>query len=333
MKITNRSDISLEMAVWLLHDTYDYVQGDDYISATRLMKPIRHIVLPPRIPEDQQVPLDVEDLIPTSMGTALHDSIEKAWDKGRHRKAMQKLGIPEKVIDRVLVNPTPEDLAALRAKGIDPIPVYVEQRAIRQVEVDGQVFRVGGKFDMICEGRVTDTKSTSVWSWVYDDKDEDYQLQGSIYRWLNQDKVTEDFIRINFIFTDWSSQDAVLKADRGYPARRVMHKDIPLLPVAETESWVRAKLAQVLRHRATPESLLPECTPKELWLTEPKYKYYANGNTNGRSTKNFDTLAEAQAFASQKGKGTVVTVPGTPKRCGYCAAFPICTQKDKYTHD
>jgi hypothetical protein len=26
----------------------------------------------------------------------------------------------------------------------------------------------------------------------------------------------------------------------------------------------------------------------------------------------------------------VITKPGEPKRCSYCAAFDICTQKDAY---
>lgn len=326
--ITNNSDISLEMAVWLLHDDYDHIKEENYISATGLMKPLRHIVLPSRIPPEQRIVPDVEEYIATAMGQSLHAAIEKAWVSGNHVIALKKLGYPDHIIERILVNPTPEQLASKP----DAIVLYVEQRAFRKIEVNGKTFTVGGKFDMVCEGRVTDTKSTSVWSWVYGGRDEDYRLQGSIYRWLNPDKVTQDFIRINFIFTDWNKADAQSKAD--YPPRRVMHKDILLLSLEETEAWIRGKLNQISQHANVHEKHLPECTPEELWMSEPKYKYYANpANTTGRSTRNFDSLMEAQAFMAEKGKGTVITVPGAPKRCGYCPAFPVCTQKDKYTHD
>jgi hypothetical protein len=317
------------MAVWLLHDEYDYIDKENYVSATRLMKPLRHILLPSRIPEAQRIPPDVEDYIATAMGQALHAGIEKAWLDGRHVRALKRMGFPEAMIKRVLINPTPEELKSIP----DPIPVYIEQRAFR--EIDG--YTIGGKFDMVCEGRVTDTKSTSVWGWIYGGKDEDYRLQGSIYRWLNPMKITEDLMRINFIFTDWNKQDSILKSETGYPARRVMHKDIPLMSLEETEVWIRAKLALLTKHQKTSEELLPECTEEELWMSPAKHKYYSDptkvGQPGSRSTKNFDDLTEAQKFLIEKGKGTIVTVPGTPKRCMYCAAFPICTQKDKYTHD
>lgn len=325
MIITNRNDISLEMAVWLLHDEYDYIQEENYISATGLMKPLRQIILPGRIPPALQIAPDVEDYIATAMGSALHAGIEKAWKEGNHKRALKLLGYPEAVVSRVLVNPTPEELRAIK----DPIPVYIEQRAMR--ELAG--YKIGGKFDLVCEGRVTDTKSTSVWTWVYGGKDEDYKLQGSLYRWLNPDKVSEDFMRVNFIFTDWSKKDALYKTD--YPPRRVMHKDIILMTPEETENWIRAKLSLIDRHLRTPEPELPECTSEELWMSDPKYKYYSDpakaSQPGARSTKNFDSLVEAKKFMGEKGnKGVVITVPGEPKRCAYCKAYPICTQKDKY---
>lgn len=326
--ITNKNDISLEMAVWLLHDEYDHISEANYISATSLMKPIRHIVLPSRVPTELKASPDVEDFIAIALGNSFHAAIEKAW-KNNPKWALKKLGYPQEMIDRVLVNPTPEELKSIQ----NPIPIYIEQRTIR--EIDG--YRVGGKFDQVCDGRVTDAKSTSVRAWIYGGRDDDYRLQGSIYRWLNPDKITEDFMRINYIFTDWNAKDAQMKAEMGYPARRIMHKDIKLLSIQDTEDWIRIKLEQVRQFQNTPESLLPECTEEELWMSEPKFKYYADpskiGQPGSRSTKNFDSLADANDFMFSKGKGQVVTVPGTPKRCSYCAAFPICKQKDKYTHD
>lgn len=325
MRITNTGDIPLGLAVWLVHDEYDYIDEPNYISATGLMKPLRHIILPPRVPHELQE-RDLESYISTSLGHSLHDSIEKAWIKG-YERSLHLLGHPQHVIDRVMINPTPEQLVSVD----HPIPIYLEQRAFRKVVVNGVTYTVGGKFDMVAEGIVHDNKSTTAYTWLYGGRDEDYKLQGSIYRWLNPDKITEDFIRINFIFTDWQKMSA--KQNPNYPQSRVLYKDIPLMSMEETEAWIVWKLGLVQQYKDTPESKLPECTDEELWRSAPQYKYYSDPNkTSGRSTKNFDDPVEAKKFmmVEKGGKGIVIAVPGEVKRCSYCAAFPICSQKDRY---
>ena len=324
MKITNKHNISLSLAVWLLYDEYDYVNEPNYISVTTLMKPLRHIILPRRIPREL-VETDVSDFIARALGHSLHDSIEKSWVKS-FRRGLALLGYPEAVIDRVRINPTPEELAATP----NIIPIYLEQRAKKTVTVNGKTWTVGGKFDMVAEGIVHDNKSTSAYTWVYGGRDEEHQQQGSLYRWLNPDKITEDFIRINYIFTDWQKSQA--KQNPNYPQKRVESKDIVLLSEAEVQRWVEWKLQLVMKYWDAPERDIPNCTDEELWMSDPKFKYFADpAKTSGRSTKNFDSLLEANAFKAEKGnKGIIITVPGEPKRCDYCDAFPICTQKDKY---
>ncbi|WP_244832388.1 hypothetical protein [Caballeronia sp. TF1N1] len=322
MLVTNNNDVSLPMAVWLLHDEYDYQHEENYISATRLMRPLRHLVLPHRIPPEQKVQPDVSDYIASSLGKAIHDSIEKAWTKG-YAESLKLLGYTDAVIDRIRINPeTVKD---------GDIPIYLEQRAKKQVVVNGRMYTVGGKFDMVAEGIVQDYKSTSVWTWIYGGKDDDYRLQGSLYRWLNPEKITEDFIRINFLFTDWSSADS--KTNPKYPPQRVAYKDVPLLSLEETDAWVTWKLSLIQKYWNTPEKDLPECTEDELWRSAPKFKYYSDPTkTSGKSTKNFDALHEANQFwkVDKGGKGIVITVPGEVKRCSYCESFNVCTQKDRY---
>jgi hypothetical protein len=183
---------------------------------------------------------------------------------------------------------------------------------------------------MIAEGIVHDFKSTSDYTWLHGGRDDEHQLQGSIYRWLNPDKITEDFIRILYIFTDWSKASA--KSNPNYPQQRVAAKDIPLLSIEDTEKWINSKLSQMKKYMTVPEGQVPECTDEELWRSEPKYKYYADSTkTSGRSTKNFESLAEAHKFwkVEKGGKGIVITEVGEAKRCNYCAAADICSQRKK----
>jgi hypothetical protein len=322
VKITNNTDVSLTLAVWAVHDDYDHQTMPNYISATTLMKPIRQIILAQRLPAELRDQLDVSDLIASAWGNALHSSIEQAWCHGNHATNLKKLGYPDSAINRVVINPTPDQIKP------DSIIVYIEQRGTIQV---GK-WTVGGKFDIVADGRLEDNKSTSAYSWVYGGKDKDYQLQGSIYRLIHRDKILEDHIRINFLFTDWKKSDA--KSNPNYPQSRLAHKDIPLMLVEDTQKWVESKLAQIEKYINVPENQLPECTDEELWRSAPVYKYYADPTKLARSTKNFDTKKDADEFmASKGGKGVVLNMPGKVKRCGYCSAFPICTQKDKYEHD
>lgn len=319
MRITNNTGISLTMAVWLLHDEYDYDDTPNYISATRLLRPLKHIVMAPRVPNEVKE-MDISDLIARASGHAYHAAIEKAWIQGKDR-ALKILGYSDDIIERVVVNPTPEQIKQRN----DLIPVYIERRSKK--EIDG--FVIGGKFDMAAEGALQDNKSTSVWTHVYGGRDEEHKLQGSVYRWLNQDIITEDYIRINYIFTDWNKMSA--RQNPKYPQSRLLSKDIELMSIKETEEWIRWKLSMIMKYRNAKEEDIPECTDEELWRSEPQFKYYADPNKTVRATRNFDTLAEANAFMAEKGgKGVVKTVPGEVKRCGYCDIFPICRQKDRY---
>jgi hypothetical protein len=328
MKVTNEADIGLPLAVWLLDDDYDLVEGvDNYISVTTLMKPVRQIVLPRRIPK-QDLVTDVSDFIARKLGHAIHDSIEKAWKSGRYPHGLRMLGIPDEVIGRIAINPTLEEVRSSNSI----IPIYLEQRAMR--EFDG--FTIGGKFDMVTEGIVQDTKTTSVWSWVKGTRDADHILQMSLYRWIDaaqqHRKITEDYGKINYVFTDW--QKSQLKTP-DYPQKRVATKTLPLMSFDEVEAWVRDKLIAVNRNFHKPEPEIPHCTPEELWMSAPKYKYFkdpAKAQVQGaRSTKNFDDLVEANKFKAQNGgQGVIVTLPGEAKACGYCAAYDGCSQKDLY---
>lgn len=321
MIITNTSGIPLSLAVWCVHDEYDYINEPNYISVTKLMKPVRQLILPGRVPMEERI-ADAADYISSALGHSLHDSIEKAWVKG-HRHNLKKLGYPDGVIDRVLINPQPEDLKP------DSIPVYLEQRAFRKIKVGGTEFTIGGKFDMVAEGIVHDNKSTTAYTWLYGGKDDDYKMQGSLYRWLNPDKITEDFIRICFIFTDWQKVQAA--SNPNYPQKRLEYKDIPLMSLEDTESWVIQKISQFMKYSEAEQDAIPECTDEELWRSDPKYKYYSDPTkTSGRSTKNFDNPVEARNYLVEKqGKGVIITVPGEVKRCGYCDAAPICNQRKR----
>lgn len=316
MRLTNNTGISLPLAVWLASDNYDFNANRKAISATSLLKPVRQLLLRERLTEKTSETPDVSEFIASRLGHSIHDGIERAWTQ-QYRSSLKKLGYPDHLIDAVQINPTTPVAGT--------IPVYLELRTER--EFMGYI--ISGKFDMVLEGQLNDFKSTSVWSYIKGSKDEDYRLQGSIYKWLNPDKITGNQIIINFIFTDW--QGMMAKTTKGYPQQRVLNYPVDLMSLQETENWIRRKIQELEAAADLPEAELPRCTDKDLWRSDDKFKFFSNpAKTDGRATKNFDTQADANAHAAKLGKGVVIKVPGQVKACGYCPAFPICTQKDEY---
>lgn len=312
-KYANTSSVPLSLAVFLASDFYDHEENT--ISATSLIKPLRQIVLSARVPEDM-TPLELVNLVPSRMGSAIHDAIERSW-KDNYQAALDSLGFPKRVIEKIRINPKPEELT----DGL--IPIYLEQRAHKQV---GK-FLISGKYDFIGDGRVEDFKSTSTFTAMNNTNDEKYIWQGSIYRWLNPQIITKDEMAIQFIFTDWSKAKAM--QDPKYPQQRIQQRILPLKSIQETDAFIKRKLGQIEQYWDVPEDQIPLCTDADLWRSEPVFKYYKNPASRKRSTKNFDNRHDAQLrFIEDGSVGIVVEQPGQVTACKYCAAFALCSQKD-----
>lgn len=312
-RYTNSAGVPLSLAVYLATDSYDYAQDPNTISATSLLKPLKQLILSARVPQELSL-TEVAALVQSRMGQSIHDGIERSWLNG-YREAMAALGYPQRIIDRVLVNPEPHQLFD------GCFPVYLEKRSSRQIA--GRT--VTGKFDFLAEGRLEDFKSTGVYTWMNNTKDEHYRQQGSIYRWLNPEIVTQDHMTIQFLFTDWSASQA--RSDPKYPQARTLQKHYQLMSLAETEHFIVSKLRLLDLYWDAPESAIPPCSDEELWRSEPVWKYYRKADATGKSTKNFDNKQEAYLRKAQDGNtGKVVEFPGKAKACRYCSAFPVCQQ-------
>lgn len=314
---TNQLQIPLALAVFLASDDYDYETG--VISATSLIKPVRQLILPKRM-KPEEIVIDISSLVSSRMGSSIHSGIEKAWNDPV--PALKALGYPKKVWENILINPTKEVLA----RTPNAIPVYMEQRAYKEI----LGFKVSGKYDFVAEGKVQDFKSTSVYTYMNQTNVEKYILQGSIYRWLNPEIITEDTMMIHYIFTDWSKASALQNKD--YPQSRVLTQRLKLLSVQETEQYILNKLTEYKHHLNSPENEIPHCSEEDLWRKESVWKYYKDpSKMTGRSTKNFDNRHDAYIRLAEDGNvGIVVEVRGQVNACKYCAAFNICTQKDEY---
>ena len=310
---TNKNNLTLPLAVFLMHDQYDYDNRPNVISTTSFIRPLRQVLLNLQNP-DVKKQVDVTDLISSKVGNAIHSACESAWsDRNNVLHALEVSGANTDLIDRLAVNP--EELHP------GQIPVYIEQRT--EKEFNG--FIISGKYDLVLDGTLHDYKSTSVWSYVNDSSKDAYIKQGSIYRWLSPDKIIDDIMTINYIFTDWQ-QSQTKSNNKSYPPFRAASRQYPLWSLEEIEDWISRRLQQIKQLTPLAQDQLPKCTPEELWA-ETIYKYYKNPNKTTRSTGNFKTMDEALVKQAEcDGLGIIKKVTQAPKACRYCNVLDICDQ-------
>lgn len=321
MSFTNYHNIPLPLAVWLAADNgYDLNRSENVVSATSLMKPIKSHILQHRVAEENaDVQTDVKAFFRAKMGSAVHVAVEDTWLNSALRyMAFRNLGYPDHVIDSIQINPTePSDNPEFN--------FYIEQRTSRAL---GK-WIVSGKFDFVWKGRVMDIKTTKTFNWMAGTNDEKYQLQGSIYRWLNPDIITDDYIDIMMLFTDWSPLKA--QVDKQYPKSEILVRTLPLLTLAETEHWIKSRIELLEENWDKHQNDMPRCTPTELWQDKVKWAYYKNPKAQ-RATKLYDTAAEAHAHKTRDGVpgSVVVKREAEPKFCNYCEGRAICLQAEQY---
>lgn len=321
---SNHGNIELPLAVWLAADDgYDLKYDPNVISATTTMSPPRSVILSRRLEAQMTAgTVDLDTLVAARVGSAVHSAAENSWLHSLPQ-ALKNLNIPQHIADRIWVNPPrhadiPED----------SIPIYLEQRAQKQI---GKWW-VSGKFDFVYEGRVRDIKTTKTYNWILGGNDKKYALQGSIYRWLNPDIITDDSCSIEFLFTDWSPLKQML--DKSYPPKRIMTKVLPLLSIEETEAFLIKQLTILDTYMESKQEDMPKCTPEELWMKPTKYAYYKSAKATARATKLFDTMHEATARMVKDGNtGKILPRIAEPKFCHYCDARPICMQAAQFIED
>lgn len=323
---SNHHQLPLSIALWLITD--DYKGGSDdpkTISVTALLRSPRQIILSQRVAalnkaaaNEPKAPspvlMDVMDKYASRDGQAFHKAIEDAWlDEDRAKANLQLLGIPASIASRLKVNPTVLEK--------DTVPVYLEQRTEKQIAG----WTITGAFDFVMDGQIQDFKRTSTFSYTAKRNDEKYTLQGSMYRWLNPQIVTKDSMAIVFLFKDWT----MFKVNQeGYPSKPIDVRLFPLKSIHQTEQFILEKIRLIEHFVDTPEPELPYCTDDDLWKDEPKYKYYKSGVVGTRSTRTYDTMAEARKKFYEDGSvGLIVPTKMKAKACIYCAAAPICSQR------
>lgn len=297
--------LPLPIQVWLAADAYEGKNDNTHISATTLLKDSHKIVLENQIGNE----LDISDegllnMFASKRGTAIHSALENVWTNDNLRnKALDALGLKE-LKERIVINKHKENP--------NQIEIWLEQRSYKTIDD----MTVNGQFDMVMDGQVVDYKNTSVFTYMHGSKIEDYKLQGSIYRWLNPNLITDDKIKIIYIMHDWTSRDA--KINPNYPQMPIIAVDYDLYSLDYIENFIKNKIQEIKNGGA------PECVAS-LKLSDPVWQYFSKSDSK-KAAKNFTNQADANHYVMTKGKGFIKMKPQKATGCKYCKARSICKQ-------
>lgn len=295
MKYTNKYKLPTPIRLWLERDNYDYHPG--IYSATRLMKPVRMVVLEERFAKELE--MDISDTIASRYGTALHDSLEMI----EIPNALQE----ERMFGEVggfKVSGKPDIL--LKAKfGFDPLTLTPT--------VTDDTYELW------------DLKSTSVWTYIYGSRDEEHKIQLSIYKLLAEQNGFAMYHRgvISYLFTDWSRSRARQGGD--YPPIRAAIKQIDLMDTVDTEQYITSRINLFNAHMEMAESDLPLCTRKELWQKDDKWAIMKEGRKSAVKLHDNETDAKKH-LETFDDKHSIEHRPGVVNRCDYCVVTGHCSQ-------
>jgi len=234
--------------------------------------------------------IDVSDIVASRYGTAIHDSVEKV----KLRDCVQEQRLKKNIMNKIIT----------------------------------------GKFDILRkvaddQWELIDVKSTSVWTYIYGSKDEEYIKQLSIYRFLatqNGYNVLPD-AKIWMVFTDWSQEKA--KKNDDYPNTRIVIKPIKLWSEDQTMQYIAERIRILDDAASKKQEEMPRCTDEELWAEADVWQVKKEGRKT--ALKNCATEEEANDYIGavkpeDRPKTSIELRKGMVKRCKYCTARKFCTQ-------
>ena len=308
MKFTNKMDYPKYAIEWLGFDEYDYIDG--VISATTLLDPPKIHILKKR--HKDELTIDYSDLIAQRYGTAIHASFELA--------PLTNILLREERLFTELLDYKISGKPDLVKQVYDTITFNGQN-----IDIQTSMPFTSGDYKA---GKIIDLKSTSVWSFVYNDKDEKYVEQLSIYRYLLKENgyYIDDECEILMIFTDWSKKQA--RKDSNYPQSRIATKKLQLYSIEKTKSFLMDKIMALKKLEDAPESELPPCSRKDLWMKEDEYAVMRKGGS--RAIKLCFTEQEANEYIVKNNldpKSYYVELrKAKAKRCEYCIVRKFCDQ-------
>jgi len=291
---------------------YSGYDTDDFATVTQLIKPPGMV----RLEREHwdEIEIDAVNRIWMLLGSAVHKVIELAGENEEYfteeRFSAQLDG--HKIGGGVdLIYPIP--------------PSYVGRWAYKQ---------------LYC---IADYKLTSVWAWIYGDRQAEWEAQLNAYAWLARPDESVSppgpgfrIARLEnvLIFRDWRRGESL--CHDGYPPHQTLVHNPRLWQAERTEQYLRNRLQMLEATLALP-SLAPDdmCTASERWEKPRSYAVMKDGVK--RAVRRCETVEEARAVINRQANPDQYHIgyrPGGRVRCEakeqYCYVQQWCPQYQAY---
>lgn len=200
----------------------------------------------------------------------------------------------------------------------------VKSIAERRLTAEIEGWKVSGGMDLYdIDGTLTDYKTCSVWSLIFDGV-EKWTKQLNCYAViLRRNGFKVEKLQVVAMIRDWQRSRAEREAD--YPQSMVVNINITVWPAEVAEKYLRERV--ILHKQARLSAEMPACTNKEMWVRDEAWAVKKIGAKVAMRGGVFKTEAEARAFMGFD-KGLLLEHrPGTPNRCiNYCNVTRWCAQ-------
>jgi hypothetical protein len=197
--------------------------------------------------------------------------------------------------------------------------------AERRLSIEVEGWKVSGGMDLYdMDGTLTDYKTTSVWSLIYDGA-EKWEKQLNCYAvLLRRHGHKVERLQVVAILRDWQRGKAAAEAN--YPQSMVCNIPIPLWAPEVAERYLTERVRLHKMARLSQETA--PCTDKDKWVRGTTWAVKKPGaKTAMRGGSGFKTEDEARAFAGFD-KGLIIEYrPGGDTRClNHCRVSQWCPQ-------
>ena len=202
----------------------------------------------------------------------------------------------------------------------------LKQRIITPIFDD---YKITGKIDNFSleSGALKDYKVTSVWKYVYKDKDgglNEYIEQLNVYAWLLESiGYSVQSISNILIFRDW--EESKVAGNDSYPSKAILEIPQPLWARQDQEKFIFSKVKEIENALTVSDDDIAICSPRERWQTQTTWAIRKRGNK--KAMRVLPSLQEAKDWMDTNCDiGASIDIeerPGIDKRCNpkYC---PMC---------
>ncbi len=184
---------------------------------------------------------------------------------------------------------------------------------------------ISGTADLYNDGKITDYKTTSVWSIIYMSNMSDWEKQLNTYAYLyRMSGYAVNEIEVVAILRDWQKSKA---HEENYPNIQIATVKINLWTLEQQENYLIKCMISLIKNENIEDDKLPLCTNEQLWKDKDKFAVMKKGRKSALRLLPSQDDANGYIIDNQlDDKHYIEKRVEEAKRCAYCNGRDFCSQ-------